>query len=227
MELSARERLWPDLKSIPGQVWGDLVDFSTKPANYLWLGVSYGAGELIGPEQGDPGEDELDPTVSNTLDVLGTGLALSVAGAALYGYGLSTDNPRHYDAGRASIASLATTGLVVVAMKTAFPDDRPKGSPGSFPSGHAAASMAFAASLQESYGWRVGLPLFVLSGMIGVQRVDSANHAWDDILVGWTLGYLIGTQGTSNQQPTIFGATPAVSMDPSGRGWALSLSWSR
>ena len=68
--------------------------------------------------------------------------------------------------------SMVLASGVAYGLKKAFPETRPDRSDRkSFPSGHAALSFAAAASLENRYGWRAGLPAFAVATFVGVARV--------------------------------------------------------
>lgn len=85
--------------------------------------------------------------------------------------------------------SVAVTAGTTQVLKHAFPEARPNGSDNlSFPSGHTSVSFAAAGYLHQRYGWRWGLPAAVAAGFVGLSRVQSKDHRWDDVLVGAALG---------------------------------------
>ena len=74
-------------------------------------------------------------------------------------------------------------------LKKAFPEWRPDHSDRqSFPSGHASVSFAAAATLQNRYGWEVGLPAQLVAVFVGVARVKARKHHWYDVLAGAAIG---------------------------------------
>ena len=74
-------------------------------------------------------------------------------------------------------------------LKKAFPEWRPDHSDRqSFPSGHASVSFAAAATLQNRYGWQVGLPAQLVAVFVGVARVKARKHHWYDVLAGAAIG---------------------------------------
>ena len=92
-------------------------------------------------------------------------------------------------------ALITTTGL-----KEAFPERRPDGSDRkSFPSGHTSAAFAAAASLQNRYGWRVGLPAQLMAAFVGASRVEARKHHWYDVAVGAAIGEGFGFLLTSKR----------------------------
>lgn len=117
-------------------------------------------------------------------------------------------------AGRMRVAVLVVTALLPLALvpvlKTVFDRDAPRSgpnSPGSFPSGHATASMALAA-VAVAYTWptRYRWPAFFGAGalvvMVGLAAVIDGNHWPSDVVAGWSLAlgwvsvvYLVAVRG--------------------------------
>lgn len=90
-------------------------------------------------------------------------------------------------------ASLAAAGLTTFGLKEAFPELRPDGSDRkSFPSGHTSISFAAAATLQNRYGWQVGVPAQLLAAFVGLSRVEARKHHWYDVVVGAGIGEASG-----------------------------------
>lgn len=90
-------------------------------------------------------------------------------------------------------ASLGAAGLVTYGLKEGFPELRPDRSDRkSFPSGHASLSFAAAATLQNRYGWEVGLPAQLLAAFVGVSRVEARKHHWYDVVAGAAIGETSG-----------------------------------
>lgn len=75
---------------------------------------------------------------------------------------------------------------VRLELATGLPGDpRHCSSSGAFPSSHAANTAALAVALASR-------PLLVVSGIVGVQRVVTAQHSPGDVLAGWVWGALLG-----------------------------------
>jgi membrane-associated phospholipid phosphatase len=78
---------------------------------------------------------------------------------------------------------------IAEGLKEAFPERRPDGSDDkSFPSGHASVSFAAAASLQNRYGWKVGLPAQLVATFVALGRVEARKHHWYDVVAGAAIG---------------------------------------
>ena len=83
----------------------------------------------------------------------------------------------------------AVTGI----LKYSIHETRPDGSDShSFPSGHTSASFAAAASLEQRYGWKVGIPAHLVAAFVGVARVKADRHYWQDVIVGAVIGEAAG-----------------------------------
>jgi membrane-associated phospholipid phosphatase len=106
-------------------------------------------------------------------------------------------------------------------LKYAFPERRPDGSDNkSFPSGHASSAFAAAATLQNRYGWKVGLPAQVVAIFVGLARVEARKHHWYDVAAGAAIGeasgFLLTSKRNSNVRIMPWGGT-------SGGGIALGM----
>lgn len=89
--------------------------------------------------------------------------------------------------------SIATSAGITYGMKEAFPERRPDGSDNkSFPSGHTSMSFAAAATLQNRYGWKVGVPAQIVAAFVGFSRVEAKKHHVHDVLVGAAIGEASG-----------------------------------
>lgn len=101
-------------------------------------------------------------------------------------------------------ASLAGAGLLTLGLKEAFPELRPDRSDRkSFPSGHTSISFAAAATLQNRYGWEVGIPAQLLAAFVGVSRVEARKHHWYDVVVGAGIGEASGFLLTSKRDTRV------------------------
>lgn len=90
-------------------------------------------------------------------------------------------------------ASIGAAALIATGLKEAFPERRPDGSNRkSFPSGHTAISFAAAATLQNRYGWEVGVPAQLVAAFVGLSRVEGRKHHVHDVLVGAAIGEASG-----------------------------------
>ena len=115
---------------------------------------------------------------------------------ALYGYTLHHDDAELHHFTSSLFSAYTLTGLSTVAIKGIVNSDRPSddwndGQFG-FPSFHTSSSFAIAAVIDEYHGPRVGVPAYVLAGLISWSRIDERDHDLSDVVFGAALGYVIG-----------------------------------
>jgi membrane-associated phospholipid phosphatase len=100
--------------------------------------------------------------------------------------------------------SVGAAFLVTQGLKEAFPELRPDGSDRkSFPSAHAASAFAAAASLQNRYGWQVGIPAQLVATFVGIARVKGDKHHWYDVVAAAAIGEASGFLITSRRSETV------------------------
>lgn len=100
--------------------------------------------------------------------------------------------------------SLLLAGGAAYGLKKVFPEERPDRSDRkSFPSGHSAESFAAAASLENRYGWRAGLPAFAAATFVAVARVEARKHHWYDCVAGAAIGTGSGFLLTSKRDDRV------------------------
>jgi len=108
------------------------------------------------------------------------------------GLGLPAGHGDWTGVGQAALA-IAAAGAVTQGLKWAVPETRPDGSNRlSFPSGHTSVSFAAAASLQQRYGWKAGVPATLLAGFTGLARIKADKHYVHDVVVGAAIGEVAG-----------------------------------
>jgi membrane-associated phospholipid phosphatase len=100
--------------------------------------------------------------------------------------------------------SIVAAGAVSYGLKEAFPELRPDRSDRkSFPSGHTSVSFAGAATLQNRYGWKVGLPAQFVAAFVGFARVKADKHHWYDVVAGAAIGEASGFLITSRHDANV------------------------
>lgn len=83
---------------------------------------------------------------------------------------------------------VTTVGLTY-ALKYIVKKDRPDMSDNhSFPSMHTSVSFAGAAFIQRRYGWKWGIPAYLLSTYVGWSRVYGKKHDGWDVAAGAVIG---------------------------------------
>lgn len=87
--------------------------------------------------------------------------------------------------GEALAVSVATS----YALKYTVKKKRPDGSDNhSFPSNHTGFSFAGATFLQKRYGWKWGVPAYIVSSYVAWGRVHAKRHDVWDVLAGAAIG---------------------------------------
>ena len=99
-------------------------------------------------------------------------------------------------------AELLEEGLVQ-AIKLSVNRTRPNGQPYSFPSGHAAATFAFASVIERHLGARLALPTILIATYVGTSRLHHNVHFLSDVVFGAALGTaagwtVVGRHGRTN-----------------------------
>lgn len=95
--------------------------------------------------------------------------------------------------------------ITTEGMKYFIHKERPNGfDDKSFPSGHTSITFQSAAFIQKRYGWKFGIPAYLLSSYTGYSRIQSKNHFFIDVLSGALIGigssYIFTTKYTKNVQ---------------------------
>lgn len=120
--------------------------------------------------------------------------ASTVTAGALATFALGIPLIRSDEAGmaQAGLSIAAGTGTAF-ALKSLVHERRPDGSDRrSFPSGHTSFAFAAAASLENRYGWQLGIPALALASFVGVARVEAKRHHWYDAAAGAAIGSASG-----------------------------------
>lgn len=87
------------------------------------------------------------------------------------------------------VETAAVTAAVTYGLKYACREQRPDRSDmHSFPSGHTAVSFATSTYLIKRYGWKFGVPAYILSTYVAWGRCFSRQHYVWDCLVGAAVG---------------------------------------
>lgn len=73
----------------------------------------------------------------------------------------------------------------------AFAQRPNNGSFDGFPSGHTASAFSAAGFMQKRYGWKWGLPTFLLATLTGVSRVLAEKHTPFQVVAGAMIGFSI------------------------------------
>ena len=106
--------------------------------------------------------------------------------------GAATLLPQRTAANRARVsagACMLAIKLITAGLKKAFPERRPDGEDNeSFPSEHAAESVAAALILDREYPGKVGALAAGLAAAVSVSRIESGKHHPRDVAAGALIG---------------------------------------
>lgn len=155
------------------------------------------------------GFDKGREDTANTISDFGSFYASGAEGAAIYFIGLGRHNPKLAETGRLAAEAVIDSGTVVAATKLMTNRERPiegdhQGSfwtngtgswhwDSSFPSDHAAATMALARVIAGEYPrWYVAVPAYTFAETISVARILANAHFPSDVVVGQAIGFLTG-----------------------------------
>ncbi len=86
------------------------------------------------------------------------------------------------------IKSMAVSAVMTHGLKKIINKPRPNGDNYSFPSGHTSSAFTGAAFLQIRYGWKIGIPAYILAGYTGWTRIYAEKHYGWDVLGGAVIG---------------------------------------
>jgi len=191
-------------------IWTSPLRVSSDDAIWLvpFAGATGVALHYDAQAQQDLGIDKTRIDASDTFS--NAGLYGSLAGdAGLYFLGVATHNDHLTETGRLGAEAVADASIVVEGLKLATNRQRPNEGngqgdfwphgtssyewDGSFPSEHAAATFALARVIASEYpSKRIQLAAYAFALAISASRVTAREHFPSDVLVGGTLGYLIG-----------------------------------
>jgi membrane-associated phospholipid phosphatase len=170
----------------------------------LPLGIS--AGALLRTDRNisdEVGEVATLRRSSRVISRAGSAVPILVAPLAIMAIGHVSKNETASKAGRVGLEAVLHSVVMVQTLKTLTNRERPNKLAGdggfwdggkSFPSGHAMTSWALAAAIADQYPdkkW-IGITGYSMATAISVSRVGGLNHFPSDVLIGSSLGWLIG-----------------------------------
>jgi hypothetical protein len=216
---SFRQTAMRDLKDMPSDLWHDTKGVYGNPVNVGILTAAYGGAIAIqqsGPDRTvehhfNTNHDCKAPDHMFSKDwreafaAMGNpGTHFALAGA-WYLLGQQTMDDKTYEVGKTLFSALTINGLTVVVGQTASYGRSPNGELGTLPSGHTSSSFCFASVMHEAYGHAVGIPLYGLATLAGIERLDDREHYLSDVVMGAVLGTVVGHSVASGRDPEFFG----------------------
>jgi membrane-associated phospholipid phosphatase len=181
--------------------------FRAQKSDAKWL-IPFAAGTaaLIATDHAISEEVQDSPVLlspSHRVSNLGSGVALAAASLGMYGVGKLAHNSRAAQTGILAGEAVIDASIVTGVLKVGFNRERPNKPEGSgsfwgggrsFPSGHATATFAFATVVARRYRDKplIGISAYGVATAVSVARVGGLNHYPSDVLVGATIGTLVG-----------------------------------
>jgi hypothetical protein len=150
-------------------------------------------------------------------DFLGTGIPGVLLGSGFWIAGENLKDKKLVHLGQANLEALLVTTLITSAIKVGVGRERPDGSnTRSFPSGHTSSWTATAAVFSEFYGWKVGVPMYMLSAFTAASRMSENRHWLSDTVGGALVGVWVGRS---------FARAHLAQLEPSQNGLASRIRW--
>jgi len=164
--------------------------------NVFWASTGGGVAAALHP---------LDPTANADLSgpfldkffkpgaIMGQSYTLLPVAATIYVIGRAGDHPRISHMGSDLIQSVLIAELMTQTLKYSVRRERPDNSNNfSFPSGHAADTMAFATALERHFNWRYYVPAYAFATYVAMSRLHDNVHFVSDVAFGSAVGIIAG-----------------------------------
>lgn len=134
----------------------------------------------------EPGGFDIGDDYGDGLTVSAVALGAWSAGAVLKNHGLS-------QTGTDLVKGVALDFAAVTLLKEIIRRPRPDSSDRrSFPSGHTSGAFTMSTILARHYGWKVGIPAYLLATATAFARIEDNKHRLSDVVAGATIGIVMG-----------------------------------
>ncbi len=145
-----------------------------------------------------------DKTVETSGDILLFALPAAALGATF----IKGDSKGTWQFTKGFLTNVAVT----MTLKLVIDKQRPNmENNNAFPSGHTSTTFHSASFIQRRYGWKYGIPAYILSSYTGFTRLNADKHDVVDILAGAVVGigstYLFTTPYQQEHIELSFGKT--------------------
>jgi hypothetical protein len=121
---------------------------------------------------------------------------------------------------RNTLASQLLTSIARLGFNYTSWGERPNGNGYGFPSGHVAFAASGASFLEERYGWKYGVPAWMLTGYVAYVRVDNGDHRWRDVVAASALCFGVAKLFVTPENATHL--APVIGPDFLGLRWERS-----
>lgn len=218
-----------DLKELPELLWHDTKKVYGDPGNLIFLLAAGGVSGAMRPEVDDDIEDHYERHHTfrgdwpDTFGAIGNPITHFALAGVWYVAGQQFQDIKTYEVGKRAISALTISGVSTTLLKLAACTDSPNGEEWAWPSGHVSSTMALATVLNDAYGPFVGVPMFGLTGLVAVERLDDGEHSFSDVVFGAALGWVVAETVMKEHRPEIFGGEIVPYADPMNR--AAGVAW--
>jgi hypothetical protein len=221
-----KRKFFKDLLDEQKAIWTSPLRIKKSDAKWLVPFAALTALAISTDRQTSAEVSESKDKIEDSRDVSGLGSGYATFGAAgsLYLIGRLTHNERLKETGVLGVEALFHSSIVVTGLKLITGRERPESGQGqghffnggkSFPSGHAITAWALAAVIGQEYHDQpvIRFGAYAVASLVALSRFTGRNHFPSDVLVGSTLGYLIGSY-TVNHHGTTRNGHPLPTIQP-------------
>lgn len=210
----AVDTAWPDDKPFTHMVQNLGRDLVALPSleSALILGVG-GLGAVVA----HPNDDNVaqwaaksTSSLANFGRVFGDGWFHGSVAVVAYATGRINHDVKTTHVASDLVRAQVLNAVLTRTVKSAVNRRRPSGGGHSFPSGHTSATFASAAVLDAHFGWKVGLPGYAVSGLVGWNRIRDRSHWVSDAIFGAAVGIASGRTVTHGHRGRTWVITPVA-----------------
>jgi membrane-associated phospholipid phosphatase len=164
--------------------------------NLLWVGVGAGLSAAVHPLDDHANADLSGNTLNKVFApgaIMGQSYTLLGVASTVYAVGRIKGQPKVSHMGMDLLRAVIIAESITQGLKYTVRRERPDGSgANSFPSGHAADTMAFATALERHLGWRYAVPAYLLASYVAMSRLHDNVHFLSDVTAGAAVGIIAG-----------------------------------
>jgi len=207
------EILKADIREGPAAIGRGFAHSYGKPENLLILGAAFGVDRIVRHNWDEDVRhyfEDNDSSLAETDDfgsIIGNPGLHFLIGGTWYLAAVQQRDARHHELSKVLLEALIVNNTSTLALKVAMDDRAPNGQKYGWPSGHTSSSICVAAVMHEYYGWKAGVPLYLLAGYSAATRLQDREHDLSDLVFGAALGYVVGHSVVKGELPRIGGFT--------------------
>jgi membrane-associated phospholipid phosphatase len=124
---------------------------------------------------------------------IGNSAVVGGASALLFAVSRGSHDQRFRSFAYAAVQGMIVNESLVQATKLVVHRERPNHQDNrAFPSGHAATSFMFATLLAGHYGWKAGVPGYLVASYVATTRLSDSKHHLSDVVAGAVIGGIVG-----------------------------------